>query len=283
MSKYKVDVIIPTYNSETTVVRAINSALAQDIDGLRLLVVDDCSTDNTRALLSELAASDTRVQPIFLSSNVGAGIARRKAIESRDSEFIAFLDSDDVWMPEKINRSLAVFAKDLDVFIVHSARWIYNATNGAITRDGDKHGVTPPSTFSVRNPITTSSAVVRASARGIEKMPSLRARQDYIYWRFLVQSNPALRVHRIGDPLVIYQTGVHSLSSSPLRNLRNNFLAFYRGEGLRLEHSAGLVVLNVASKIWHLSAQKRLSLSTSEEQAVRALLASMNTPFFSIR
>ena len=278
MSKYKVDVIIPTYNSETALVRAINSALTQDIDGLRLLVVDDCSTDNTKALLSELAALDGRVQPIFLSSNVGAGIARKRAIELRDAEFIAFLDSDDVWMPEKMNRSLAVFAENLDVFVVHSARWIYNAKTGAIMRDGDKHGVTPARAFSLRNPISTSSAVVRASAIGIDKMPSIRARQDYIYWRLLVQSNPTLKVHRIGDPLVIYQTGLQSLSSSPLKNLRNNFMAFYRAEELWLGHAAGLVMLNVVSKIRDLSTQNSLSLSSSEEQVVRAHLDRLNNP-----
>ena len=278
MSKYKVDVIIPTFNSEATLVRAINSALAQDVDGLRLLAVDDCSTDNTRALLSELADLDGRIQPVFLSSNVGAGIARKRAIESRDAEFIAFLDSDDVWMPEKLNRSLAVFEENVDVFIVHSARWIYNADTGAIMRDGDKHGVTSPRTFSLRNPITTRSAVVRASARGIDEMPSIRARQDYIYWRLLVQSNPTLKVQRIGDPLVIYQTGLQSLSSSPLKNLRNNFMAFYRAEGLWLGHAAGLVMLNVVSKILDLSAQNRLSLSSLEEQALKEHLERMGTP-----
>jgi teichuronic acid biosynthesis glycosyltransferase TuaG len=269
MPRFKVDVVIPTYNSADTIVRAVNSALAQDVDGLRVLVVDDCSEDDTRAALANLAAQDKRVQPVYMQSNAGAGVARRIALQKRNSDFIAFLDADDMWMPSKLERALSVFNMDESVLIVHSGRYISNASSGVIKRDAGRSGLTPIQVFSMRNPITTSSAVVKSSAQNIEAMPDIRSRQDYIYWRQLVRKNPACTVYRIGDPLVVYQTGLQSLSSSPLRNLRNNFFAFQRAEGLWPGHAIGLVTLNAASKVWDLYARRPAALTSSEENAVR--------------
>lgn len=104
----KVAVIIPCYNVEAYVGRALASALAQDHDDIEVVCVDDGSTDDTPALLRDLAArSGGRVQVIF-QDNRGASAARNRGMMATRSEWIQFLDGDDALLPDKISRQLAL-------------------------------------------------------------------------------------------------------------------------------------------------------------------------------
>ena len=94
-------VIIPTYNREGTLLRAVNSVLSQSFTDLELIVVDDGSTDHTRELVESI--KDNRLRYIY-QKNAGACAARNKGIDAAEGEFIAFQDSDDVWLKEKLAR-----------------------------------------------------------------------------------------------------------------------------------------------------------------------------------
>ncbi|SEH11752.1 Glycosyl transferase family 2 [Natronorubrum sediminis] len=102
----RVSVIIPTYNRAGSLSRAIDSALAQTVDDLEVVVVDDGSTDETATVLS--AYDDRRVRPIVHATNQGANVARNTGLAHARGEYVAFLDSDDVWDPTKLERQLAV-------------------------------------------------------------------------------------------------------------------------------------------------------------------------------
>lgn len=99
-----VSVIIPTYNRGRLILNSVTSVLNQTYKNIELIVVDDCSTDNTEEILKSI--DDSRIKYVKLEKNSGACIARNKGIELSDGEFIAFNDSDDLWLPEKINSQL---------------------------------------------------------------------------------------------------------------------------------------------------------------------------------
>lgn len=103
-----VSVIIPTYNRASLVIRAVRSALAQDFGDFEIIVVDDASTDNTPTRIDEL--SDNRLRYLRLGRNVGAGAARNHGLRAAKGKFIAFLDSDDVWLPHKLSTQLKAVA-----------------------------------------------------------------------------------------------------------------------------------------------------------------------------
>ncbi|MFP8955198.1 glycosyltransferase family 2 protein [Natrialbaceae archaeon A-CW3] len=100
----RVSVIIPTYNRATTLSHAIDSALEQTIDDLEVVVVDDGSTDDTATVLSSY--DDPRVRPVVHATNQGANVARNTGIDHARGEYIAFLDSDDYWHREKLEKQL---------------------------------------------------------------------------------------------------------------------------------------------------------------------------------
>lgn len=95
-----VSIIIPTYNRGNVIGRAIDSILRQTYSSYEVLVIDDGSTDDTESVIAEFGNS--RIRYIPLKQNQGAAHARNIGIEEAASEYIAFLDSDDEWMPEKL-------------------------------------------------------------------------------------------------------------------------------------------------------------------------------------
>lgn len=107
MEEGLVSVIMPTYNSGRFLAQSIDSILNQSYKHLELLVTDDCSSDSyTIAILKHYAEKDNRVKVVYLKENKGPGVARNNAIERAQGQYIAFCDSDDRWMADKLEIQL---------------------------------------------------------------------------------------------------------------------------------------------------------------------------------
>lgn len=104
--KKLVTIIIPTYNREHTICQAIDSVLQQTYDQIEVIVVDDCSQDATQKVVEENYGTDSRVRYERLLQNSGACAARNRGIDLSQGDYLAFLDSDDVYYPEKISLQL---------------------------------------------------------------------------------------------------------------------------------------------------------------------------------
>jgi glycosyltransferase involved in cell wall biosynthesis len=101
-----VSIITPNYNSEKFIAQTIESVLAQTYQNWEMIIVDDCSTDRSYDIASKYVEKDNRIKIYRMEKNGGAALARNKAIELSRGEYLAFLDSDDLWYPEKIEKQL---------------------------------------------------------------------------------------------------------------------------------------------------------------------------------
>lgn len=101
-----VSIIMPSYNTEKFISETIHSVLSQIYTNWELIIVDDCSNDNTDAVVSEFL-NDTRIRYIKNENNSGAAVSRNRALREAKGKWIAFLDSDDLWMPEKLEKQIA--------------------------------------------------------------------------------------------------------------------------------------------------------------------------------
>ena len=110
-----ISVIIPTYNREKKLIRAIESILNQTYQDFEILVVDDGSTDRTRDLVEEI--DDRRIKYLY-QENQGACVARNYGIACSKGNYIAFQDSDDLWLPEKLEKQLRIFQSNENIDIV---------------------------------------------------------------------------------------------------------------------------------------------------------------------
>ncbi len=119
----KVSVIIPVYNRAALICRAVDSVLAQDFKNFEIIVVDDGSTDDTPKALN---VYKDKIK-IITQKNRGVSAARNRGVSISSGQYIAFLDSDDMWLPEKLSTQVAFFESNPDTFICQTeAIWIRN-------------------------------------------------------------------------------------------------------------------------------------------------------------
>lgn len=159
-----VSVVIPTYNRAGLLQRAIDSVLAQTYENLEIIVVDDASTDNTQDVVTSY--DDPRVTYICHETNRHGSAARNTGIEAADGEYVAFLDDDDEWYPEKLERQVATLqdaAEDVGMVYCWSDVYAEAADSGRIaTNKPTLHGDIFDETLS-SNPIgATSTLLIRA-------------------------------------------------------------------------------------------------------------------------
>lgn len=105
-SKYLVSVITPAYNCEKYIKQCIDSVIKQSYENWEMIIVNDKSTDNTEKIINEYVKKDPRIKIYNQEKNLGASVARNKAIEISNGRFIAFLDSDDMWKPNKLEKQV---------------------------------------------------------------------------------------------------------------------------------------------------------------------------------
>lgn len=114
-----VSIITPTYNCGRFIEETIRSVLAQTYQEWEMIIVDDCSTDNTSEVVNRLMAEDRRIRYFVNEHNSGAAVSRNKALREAKGRWIAFLDSDDLWLPEKLERQLDFMKKNNYAFTYH--------------------------------------------------------------------------------------------------------------------------------------------------------------------
>lgn len=117
MDRGLVSIITPTYNCGRFIAKTIDSVLAQTYRNWEMLIIDDCSTDNTKAVVEQY--SDSRIKYHCLRTNSGAAIARNTALRQASGRWIAFLDSDDLWLPDKLERQIGFMVENNYSFSYH--------------------------------------------------------------------------------------------------------------------------------------------------------------------
>jgi len=120
----EISVIIPTYNRAHLISRSIQCVLNQSYQDFEIIVVDDCSIDNTEEVIREFQKKDERIRYIRHEKNKGPAAARNSGIKAAKGEYIAFQDSDDEWLPEKLYKHMMIFKKvEKKIGVVYSGFW----------------------------------------------------------------------------------------------------------------------------------------------------------------
>lgn len=208
----QVSIIMPAHNSAEFIALSINSVLAQTFTDFELIVVDDCSKDSTFSFVQELSSRDSRIRVFQLSSNSGAAVARNTAIDKARGRFIAFLDSDDIWFPTKLE-------EQLDFMMINSVAFCYSAYDKVNASRDIVGSVAVPDKVSYSDLLKTNSigcltAIYDTSKLGKVFMPLIKRRQDLGLWLKLLKMTPY--AYGINKPLASYYVRQDSLSSNKL-------------------------------------------------------------------
>lgn len=195
-----VSVIIPSYNREDTIERSVRSVLNQTYKDLEVIVVDDCSTDNTEAVVKSI--QDSRVRYFCLEKNSGACAARNKGIEISRGDIIAFQDSDDEWRPEKLEKQLKTMEDfDSDVCFCQTRDYDYPEDHSILV----PYNIGPTGLVSYKIlydkvPVGTQTIVAKKSV--FDKVTfdrSLKKAQD-VEWTF--RAGRIFKFAYVNEPLV---------------------------------------------------------------------------------
>ena len=225
----EVSIITPVYNAEEFLMETIESVKNQTFQNWEMILVDDGSTDDSLSIINSYSEKDKRIRCIQLQQNSGAAIARNTGIEHSDSPYIAFLDSDDLWLPEKLETQLKIMKENQWVFTHTAYEWIDGRGKNLNRR------VAVPEKADYKellkeNTIGCLTAMVNIEQTGPLKMPDIRARQDYALWLSIAKKGfPA---HGIDQVLACYRERKHSLSSNKLKMVRLNWYVYRKIERL---------------------------------------------------
>lgn len=220
----KVSVIIPAYESEHTLERCVNSVLNQSQVPYEILIYDDCSSDATLEIAQKLSSRKSLIKVFSGDTNRGAGYARSVLLKEAKGNFFAFLDADDVWHPEKLQRQMEVIR--LQVLDICICPYEIRDTNDKLLGKRSAPARITYGLMHLANWIPTSMAIVRADLIGTRKMPNIRRRQDYAYWLTIFKKNRHIRVGGTNEVLGTYYRSDVSLSSSKITNIKSNFYMF---------------------------------------------------------
>ena len=209
-----VSVITAAYNAEAFIAETIASVQAQTLGDWELLVADDASTDRTAALVESAAATDPRIRLIRLKHNGGVAHARNAALAAAQGRFIAFLDSDDLWLPQKLERQVS-FMQAQDAAVSYTAFRRVDETGRRLGRL-----VMVPAYLTYRQllrntAIATLTGMVDTAKTGPIRMTEAR-RDDYILWLSLLKRG--FVAHGLQEDLARYRVVRGSLSSKSKRS-----------------------------------------------------------------
>ena len=219
--------VVPAFRAAQTLPQAVASVQAQTRGDWEMIIVEDASGDDTATVAAALAAADPRIRLLVQPVNGGPAPARNRAIAAARGRFIAFLDADDLWLPEKLARQIA-FMQQTGTALSYTGYW-------REAPDGTRRAVrVPPEVSHARllrgNVIGCLTAVYDSAQLGRMMMPDIRMNQDYALWLQILRRVPLAQ--GLPDNLAVYRRHAGSLSWAYLPRLRGTWQMFRRIEGL---------------------------------------------------
>lgn len=235
MEELLISVVMPAYNCERYLDPAVESVLAQSYGAWELLLLDDCSTDGTWERIQELSQRDPRIRAVQNQRNLGVGATRNLGVSLAQGDWIAFLDSDDLWRPDKLEKQLALLRDE------PQARLLFTAS-GFITEEGEplSYILHVPQRIARRqllrqNLLSCSSVMVRRELLLQYPFPAKSMmHEDFAVWLQILAEEPF--AYGVDEPLLIYRRSGSSKSANKLKAARMNWNT-YRWLGLGLPGS----------------------------------------------
>ena len=215
-----VSIITPTYNSEKYIAQTIQSVQNQTYSNWEMIIVDDASSDQTEAIVIEFATVDHRIKFYKLHKNAGAGVARNQAVSMATGRYIAFLDSDDLWKPEKLQ-------KQIDFLTTQNASFTFSFYE-CIDEAGKPLNKKIQAPLKLRywqlffcNFVGNLSGIYDTQVFGKIPISNLRKRQDWMVWLTILRKIKVAQP--VPESLAFYRVRNDSISSSKLKLLQHNY------------------------------------------------------------
>lgn len=232
-----VSVVMPAHNARRFIGAAIESVVAQTIDDWELIVVDDASTDGTADIVQAFAWGDSRIRYIRNQCNVGVASTRNRALEMARGRYVAFLDSDDLWMPGKLQAQVT--------FLDTTEGTVSYGSYRRIDEDGRfLRYVQPPPTLDYRtmlrsNFIGNLTGIYRRAALADLRFERV-GHEDYLFWLRAIRRAGTADATPSDEPLAAYRVARGSRSANKFRAMAWQWIIYRKHLALPMPYSSWL-------------------------------------------
>ena len=223
MDKSLVSIITPTFNSEKFIAETIQSVKNQTYENWEMIIVDDCSSDETFSIISNFSKNDNRIKIHQLKNNSGAGVARNEGVNLATGRFISFLDSDDLWKPSKLKKQVE--------FLISNNLPLTFSFYERINEEGKPLNeiVKCPKKLHYFqlffcNYVGNLTGIYDVTYFGKINISSIRKRQDWVMWLSILKKTKI--AIPIPESLAYYRVRVNSISASKYDLLKHNFSVY---------------------------------------------------------
>ena len=225
-----VSIIMPNYNSEKYVKETIQSVLEQTYQNWELIFVDDCSTDNSLDIVKSF--DDDRIKVYQNESNSGAAVTRNHALEMAQGKWMAFLDSDDLWTPDKLEKQIT-FMVNNDVCFSYSDYEVIDENDNVISTFKPRLEVCTYEDILKHNHIGCLTAIYNAEKLGTVLMPvDAIKREDLACWLSILKTG--VKAHCLHECLAKYKVHSNSVSSNKFKMMKYQWHVYRKVEKLSL-------------------------------------------------
>ncbi len=221
-----VSVIMPTYNCGKYITESIDSVISQTVTDWEIQIVDDCSTDNTEDVLVPYLDKYSNIHYFKLNENGGPAVARTEAIRRANGKYCAFLDSDDLWIENKLEKQIA-FMNDV------GADFSCTAYRQMDANGNDLHTIIVPpqktgykKCIQLSNPIGNLTVMYNQENLGKFEVPLIKKRNDFALWLQILKKTPYC--YGMEDALGIYRLGrTGSVSHKKLSQVKYHWQLYH--------------------------------------------------------
>ena len=233
-----ISIVMPTYNSSKTIGFSIESVVMQKYKNWELLVVNDASNDETLLILESYADKDPRIKIINQLKNQGVAKSRNIALESRSGQYVAFLDSDDLWVESKLSTQVESLTPD-SVFSYMPYSFV--DSHGLFLRNYMPPRSTTYKSMLLGNPLGTLTVLLESNYLGNSMFP-IRGHEDYALWLSLLRKGGVAKLVGNEESYAKYRVHGSSLTSSKLRAASWQWKIYREAEGLSAVTSTALMI-----------------------------------------
>jgi len=218
-----VSIITPTYNCGNFIAETIESVLKQSYKNWEMIIVDDCSTDNTKEIVNKYVLQDSRIKYYILERNSGAAVARTKAMSLAHGKYMAFLDSDDLWMEDKLEKQLT-FMKNNNYNFTCTAYEQINEDGKPLNKIIKTKDKTDYNGVLLSCPVGNSTVMYNVSNLGKFEVPNIRKRNDDALWLQILKKEKY--IYGMKDILAKYRIRSNSISSNKLQLVKYHWILY---------------------------------------------------------
>lgn len=229
-----ISIITPTYNCGKYIERTIKSVQGQTYKNWEMIIVDDCSVDNTREIVNRIASMDDRIKYFCLEKNSGAAVARTRAMEIASGDYMAFLDSDDIWKPEKLQKQLS-FMEDNGYFFTSTAYEQIDENDNKLDKIVKAPVKTSYNRLLLDCPVGNSTVMYNVKKMGKFKVPDIRKRNDDALWLQMLKKEKY--IYGMSDVLMEYRVRQNSISSNKFSLIKYHWKLYREVENLSVVRS----------------------------------------------